>query len=112
MVCKIEEMNKGGAYPRSCPECGLGGKCKKGLKVHPEYIALWEGTRWVEGDQRSRDHPGHGYPAGNETTYERQTFTDLAELKRWIGGFSYNKSLQIYKLTPVKVTTEVVVNVA
>lgn len=28
MTCQKIEIMKGGAYPRSCPECGLNGKCK------------------------------------------------------------------------------------
>ena len=32
--CQIELINAGGAYPRSCPTCGLAGKCHKGL-AHP-----------------------------------------------------------------------------
>lgn len=29
--CQIEMMNAGMAYPRTCPTCGLFGKCAKGL---------------------------------------------------------------------------------
>lgn len=32
-VCQIEERMKGGAYPRTCPTCGVFGPCKKGLKI-------------------------------------------------------------------------------
>lgn len=30
MICQIEERQKGGPYPRTCPACGLG-PCAKGL---------------------------------------------------------------------------------
>jgi hypothetical protein len=33
-TCQIEAINAGGAYPRSCPTCGLAGKCVNGLE-HP-----------------------------------------------------------------------------
>lgn len=31
MKCKIEEIDAGRAYPRTCPMCGIGGSCKKRL---------------------------------------------------------------------------------
>lgn len=35
MRCQIELMNAGGAYPRTCPTCGLSGACVKGLQRQP-----------------------------------------------------------------------------
>lgn len=37
-----------------------------------------------EGDERSRTHPGHGYPAYTETVKEFKEFKDEAEFRQWI----------------------------
>jgi hypothetical protein len=37
-----------------------------------------------EGDERSRTHPGHGYPAHTEEVQKITTFKDEAALKEWI----------------------------
>ncbi len=45
-----------------------------------------ESRHYVEGDQRSRDAPGHGYPAGYETVIKSTfyKFNNEEELKKWI----------------------------
>jgi hypothetical protein len=34
-ICREEERQKGGAYPRSCPTCGLAKYCTRGLGEQP-----------------------------------------------------------------------------
>lgn len=43
-------------------------------------------TTYTEGDQRSRDCPGHGYPASTDThhTVSYQPFKDRAELDAFV----------------------------
>lgn len=53
MTCQIELMNAGGAYPRSCPTCGLFGKCAKGLvRNEPKPVA-----DMTESDTPERETP-------------------------------------------------------
>ena len=43
-------------------------------------------TTYTEGDERSRTHPGHGYPGGPEThhTVDYRPFKDRVELDAFI----------------------------
>lgn len=58
MTCQKIEIMKGGAYPRSCPECGLVGKCK--------YIGNNDGSTFTV-------TVGNGVPIPNAITYVAQT---------------------------------------
>lgn len=46
----------------------------------------------IPGDERSRTHPGHGYPASTETVFEYQYFTDEVEWKNEVTKQSRPKS--------------------
>lgn len=41
-------------------------------------------TRWVEGDERSRTNPGHGYPGHNESIVQYIAFENDAEFSKWV----------------------------
>jgi hypothetical protein len=78
------------------------------------YAVIYKDTIHHEGDQRSRDCPGHGYPAYSETIEKIQTFKDEAALKEWIlnNTTRYNsKAFTAIKYQELKVSTEVVVDV-
>ena len=81
-VCRNEAMNKDNAYPKSCPICKWSGVCAKGVEPDPasgidpkyyipvasndggaKFAVFYADTIYHEGDQRSRDCLGHGYPA-------------------------------------------------
>lgn len=49
-----------------------------------KYAVIYKDTIYHEGDQRSRDCPGHGYPPYTETVDKIQTFESEAALKEWI----------------------------
>lgn len=55
-----------------------------------------------EGDERSRTHPGHGYPAYTEDVQKITTFKDEAELKNWILR-NENKKYTVIRYEEVKV---------
>ncbi len=72
------------------------------------FAVVLEKTTYHEGDQRSRDYPGHGYPAHSTTHKELVEFKSEQDFKAWIishtdGYYSY----KAYKLTPLNVVKEV-----
>jgi len=79
----------------------------------PHYAVITYKTiqHWVEGDERSRTHPGHGYPAGYETREEigYQAFETVEKLQDFIKYDRYLKegSYQVIKVEPMKVETKV-----
>jgi hypothetical protein len=71
---------------------------------------------WHEGDQRSRDAPGHGYPAGYETftTVSYLPFETAEHVANWVKfrGASDRRSYRIIKAQPMKVSTTIGVSVS
>lgn len=83
------------------------------------YAVLEESSTNVyhEGDERSRTHPGHGYPAYTETIHsiDYKSFKDEEELKFWLKRWGNNPSGKKYivlKVEPVRVEFEAVVKLA
>jgi hypothetical protein len=68
------------------------------------YAAFVEETIQHEGDQRSRDCPGHGYPAYSETYTSVVKFKDEEALKCWVlandSGYS-RKNYTLFSCTPI-----------
>lgn len=65
-----------------------------------------------EGDERSRTHPGHGYPAYTETveTISYKAFTTEAELLAYLERFhasASSKPFRVLHVRPMKVSTTV-----
>ena len=58
-----------------------------------KFAALVKTSTYVEGDQRSRDAPGHGYPAHTVEGLEIVKFHDQAEMEAWVKNAvtSYSK---------------------
>lgn len=53
---------------------------KKDIPVGDHYVILEFDTIHTEGDERSRTHPGHGYPASSTNVQQGYiAFTDKAE---------------------------------
>lgn len=49
-----------------------------------KFAALVKTSTWVEGDQRSRDAPGHGYPAHTVEGLEIVRFSGQADMEAWV----------------------------
>lgn len=49
-----------------------------------KLAALVSRTITIPGDERSRTHPGHGYPESQETTITLHDFKDEAEMAAWV----------------------------
>jgi hypothetical protein len=52
---------------------------KSELPSGPHYVIIEFSTFWVEGDERSRTNPGHGYPGHHESMAKYICFNDKAE---------------------------------
>lgn len=53
---------------------------------HYSVLVYKTSSTYVEGDERSRTHPGHGYPAHTETneSFEHFVTTDRGDWERYI----------------------------
>lgn len=137
MTCRNQLMNEGKPYPRSsCTLCGtlLGGKriCKMGVEPNPpqgsslgpqhyvdtenpvtefKYAALTVTSIHHEGDERSRTHPGHGYPAYTEKVDSIRKFKDIEQMKDWVRQRDKYERYTLIKYQELSVETEIVVKV-
>lgn len=49
-----------------------------------KYAALVKRSIYIPGDERSRTHPGHGYPGGTEEVTDLRVFKDRADMEAWV----------------------------
>lgn len=73
-------------------------------------------TYHVEGDERSRTNPGHGYPAHTEHKAEYRAFTSKQEWEQEVAKLANQKGYSSANFValvvqPATITTEVKVNV-
>ena len=68
------------------------------------YLVIEPYTIHHEGDERSRTHPGHGYPAYSETVQRIHEFDTKFELLDWIKGNSSKKGLRVFEAFPQQLT--------
>lgn len=50
----------------------------------PHYAALVFGSITIPGDERSRTHPGHGYPESTQATVQYIKFDSKDEMEGWV----------------------------
>lgn len=75
-----------------------------------KYAVILQESVHHEGDERSRTHPGHGYPAYTETYDVIKKFKDEAELRKWIDYNHGKKQYTLIKYEEIPVTTEIKIN--
>jgi hypothetical protein len=63
-----------------------------------KFAALVKTSTYVEGDERSRTHPGHGYPAHTVEGLEIVKFRDQAEMEAWIQKETTSYSKRSFEL--------------
>jgi len=76
--------------------------------AHDHFGVLVFGTRYVEGDERSKTNPGHGYPGGYEPTTTYIAFNNFDELSVWIAARTTDgehKPFVVMESAPKKVVT-------
>jgi len=79
-----------------------------------KYAAIVTRSFIVPGDERSRTHPGHGYPAHTETAIELVDFHDKTEMEAWVlrQNASYSKpTFKLIQYEELKYETTVSVKV-
>ena len=81
------------------------------VKPDPIYIIITYGTFYVDGDERSRTNPGHGYPAH---TVDTQSVTEYTDEDKWVQAIQYytkiQKKFKAGTFYPAKITTEIKIN--
>lgn len=78
-----------------------------------KYAAIESRSIHHEGDQRSRDCPGHGYPERTETVTTFVPFKSREEMERYAERetrYGHQPKLIEYRELAVKTTTTVVVS--
>jgi hypothetical protein len=81
------------------------------------YAALVFESIYIEGDERSRTNPGHGYPAHTESVVRYITFKDTAEMEEWVNKREHpsfgrpERNYKIIKALPLTVTLTTKVNI-
>jgi len=80
-----------------------------------EHLAVLEfGSIYIEGDERSRTCPGHGYPAHSESTVKYIAFESEKELQGWLDKQSDQElqKIQVIRVKPAQVQTKRVLNLS
>lgn len=84
------------------------------IPAGPHFAIIRTTSVTIPGDERSRTHPGHGYPESTETFITYQAFTDRAKWEAEIASLSaqrYGGPFRALAVTPAKVSTSVSVAV-
>ena len=82
-----------------------------------EYFAvIFDKEVHHQGDERSRTHPGHGYPAYTENIPSIQEFLSQEDLLAWVKheeSLTYGKkTYRIIRCSPVTITTTIQVQLS
>lgn len=79
------------------------------------YLLVTKRTIHHEGDERSRTHPGHGYPAYSEDVDQIQKFEETADgvtkLEAVIKRFNKYETYELYRAEKCSVTTKVLIDI-
>jgi hypothetical protein len=78
-----------------------------------QYAAIIKSSYHVEGDERSRTNPGHGYPAHTVDYNDFVTFKDKEAMQKWVESEEtrvYNKkNYKIIEYVELAVKTTITV---
>jgi len=81
----------------------------------PHYAILEQRSISIPGDERSRTHPGHGYPASTEQVWDYIVFPDRTtweiEVKKRHGSVFGNKDFVAISATPATISTTINVEI-
>lgn len=80
----------------------------------PHFAIVTYDSVYHAADQRSIDHPGHGYPAYSESIVKYQAFSDAEEddWREMIRDYTARSvGFTAMRVTPASVRTEVIVDV-
>ena len=84
--------------------------CKRvtDIPTGPHYAILNSNSQYIPGDERSRTHPGHGYPAYTEYYMDYISFTDYNEWVEEVNRLTKQSKSQTPTFVAVQVTPAVV----
>jgi hypothetical protein len=88
------------------------------IPKEPHFAIIKFGSIWIEGDERSRTNPGHGYPGHSQSTVEYIAFTDQSKWEKYIDGLIHpkygqpEKNWMAVRVTPASVQTSTKVTVS
>lgn len=74
------------------------------IMAHPHWAIIENVTTHHDGDERSRTHPGHGYPAHSSTAMVYSPFETEEEAINRINTKSSYEKLLVIKAQPMRVT--------
>jgi len=81
------------------------------------FASLEFSTVFIPGDERSKSHPGHGYPDRHESVVKYIVFKDNEELQNYVErkeNPSYgtpDKNYMVVEIKPLKVTKKISVDI-
>jgi len=80
------------------------------------YAAFIEDSYHVEGDERSRTNPGHGYPAHTVRYIKVEEFESEEHMRKWVAAREQARFIRIkyriVKCIPMEVKTTINVEVS
>lgn len=81
------------------------------IPKEPHYAILVPKSTYIPGDERSRTHPGHGYPESTEQSWDYIVFPDreswAEEVKQRLGSVFGKKDFVAISATPAKISTTI-----
>jgi hypothetical protein len=81
------------------------------IKINEQFAVIIWRAEYHEGDERSRTHPGHGYPAYTTEFQEFKPFEDENEFKKWVEfqekSGSGKERYQAIKYVPLLISTSI-----
>lgn len=84
------------------------------IPTGPHFAIIRTTSVTIPGDERSRTHPGHGYPESTETFITYQAFTDRTEWEDEIARLSanpYSPPFRAFAVKPATISASVSVTV-
>lgn len=80
----------------------------------PFFAVIYDTSVTISGDERSRSHPGHGYPEHTVTTREIKQFPTEKEFRNWVFDEEarvYKRKYQAVKCIPIEITTQIQIKI-
>lgn len=87
---------------------------KSDVPQTPHYVIIVFSSIYIQGDERSKTCPGHGYPASNQPTAEYISYgNDVESWKKEIQRKTEygDENFVAFKANPASITREVKINV-
>jgi hypothetical protein len=80
------------------------------------YAIIQSDSIWIPGDQRSKDCPGHGYPASSKAVVSYEAYLTKEKFLEAIKElenprFGSKKNYVAIKVTPIKITTSINIDI-